>query len=205
MRYAILLMILVVLIAGCAKKLPVTQQDVKEVGDMDIGGKKILMIIAPDGFRDEEFLEPKAVFENSGAEVTVASKGVKTAKGKLGATADVDIDIAEADANNYDAIVFIGGPGASVYFDDSAALKLAKDSYTLGKVTAAICIAPSILANAGVLEGHKATCFESESGNVNAKSAGYTGDPVTVDGKIVTGNGPAAAKRFGQEIVKLLG
>jgi protease I len=205
MRCAILLLILVVLLAGCAKELPVMQQDVKEVGDMDIGGKNILMIIAPDGFRDEEFLEPKAVFENAGAEVTVASKGVKTAKGKLGATADVDIDITDADASQYDAVVFIGGPGAAVYFDDPAALKLAKDAYSMGKVTAAICIAPSILANAGVLEGKKATCFESESENVNQKSAGYTGDPVTVDGKIVTGNGPAAAKRFGQEIVQLLG
>ncbi|MBW2971655.1 DJ-1/PfpI family protein [Candidatus Woesearchaeota archaeon] len=167
--------------------------------------KKILMVIAPEGFRDEEFLEPKKVFEGAGAEVTVASKGVKVAKGKLGATADVDMDISEASADDYDAVVFIGGPGAAVYFDDPVALNLAQKSYNSGKVTAAICIAPSILANAGVLDGKQATSFESESRNIEAKSAGYTGKPVTVDGKIVTANGPAAAKKFGEAIVKLLG
>ncbi|MBN1544218.1 DJ-1/PfpI family protein [Candidatus Woesearchaeota archaeon] len=175
-----------------------------EVVSMDISGKSILMVIAPEGFRDEEFLEPEAVFERAGADVTVASKGVSVAKGKLGATAEVDIDISDVNVEDYDAVVFIGGPGASVYFDDPTALKIAKDAYAAGKVAAAICIAPSILANAGVLKGRKATCFESESGNVGEKSAGYTGEPVTVDGLIVTANGPAAAKRFGQEIVKLL-
>ncbi len=171
---------------------------------MDVSGKKVLMVIAPENFRDEEFAEPKEIFEGSSAEVTVASKGVKKAKGKLGATADVDIDIGEADADDYDAVVFIGGPGSSVYFEDPVALNLAEKAYNAGKVTAAICIAPSILANAGVLDGKKATCFKSESENVESKSAGYTGDPVTIDGKIVTANGPDAAKRFGEEIVKLL-
>ncbi|MBW2997137.1 DJ-1/PfpI family protein [Candidatus Woesearchaeota archaeon] len=195
-----LILLIVILISifsfGCAKE---------EAIQMDASGKKILMIIAPDGFRDEEFLEPKQVFESANAEVTVASKGVKVAKGKLGATADVDIDISEVDALNYDAVVFIGGPGTPVYFNDPAAQKIAKDAYSADKVVAAICIAPSILANSGVLKEHKATCFESESENVNKKSAGYTGDLVTVDGKVVTGNGPEAATKFAQEIVKLLG
>lgn len=204
MRYAIILVMLLALLAGCAGA-PAEERAVEEVGTMDISGKKIVMVVAPEDFRDEEFFDPKEVFESAGAEVDVASKGVKTAKGKLGASADVDVDIREVDANAYDAVVFVGGPGSSVYFDDRDALRLAKDSYSLGKVTAAICIAPSILANAGVLEEHKATCFSSESENVNRKSKGYTGDPVTVDGNIVTANGPAAAKRFGEEIVKLLG
>lgn len=197
MKRLILSMIILISIFsfGCAKE---------EAIQMDVSGKKILMVIAPDGFRDEEFLEPKQVFESANAEVTVASKGVKVAKGKLGASAYVDIDISDVDALKYDAVVFIGGPGASVYFDDPAVHKIAKDAYSADKVVAAICIAPSILANAGVLKEHKATCFESESENVNVKSKGYTGNPVTVDGKIVTGNGPGAAKKFGQEIVKLL-
>ena len=48
---------------------------------------KIVMIIAPENYRDEEFQEPKGVFEEKGFEVTVASKGVKEAKGMLGGTA----------------------------------------------------------------------------------------------------------------------
>ena len=195
-RLILLTVILIsILTFGCAK------EGIK----VDLSGKKILMVVAPDSFRDEELLEPKKIFENLNAEVTVASKGVSTAKGKLGATVDVDVDIADADANNYDAVVFVGGPGTTVYFDDPAALKLAKDSYSLGKVTAAICIAPSILANAGVLEAKKATAFESEADNINAKSEGYTGETVTVDENIITGNGPEASKQFADAIANQLG
>jgi protease I len=201
---SILLFTLVLFLAtGCAEA-PITKEVTQDEEVVSVSGKKILMIIAPDGFRDEEFLEPKQVFDNAGASVTVASKGVKTAKGKLGATANVDVDISAVNATDYDAVVFVGGPGTTVYFDDPAAHKIAKDSFTAGKLTAAICIAPSILANAGVLKGKKATAFESESDNIDAKSAGYTGRPITVDGNIVTANGPAVAKDFGEEIIKLL-
>lgn len=166
--------------------------------------KKILMIVAPEYFRDEEFLHPKDVFEEAGIKVTVASKEVKVAKGRFGAEAKVDLDISGVKPADYDAVVFVGGPGASVYFDDPVAHKIAKDAYKAGKIIAAICIAPTILANAGVLKTHNATCFESESDNIDDKSKGYTGDDVTVSGKVVTANGPAAAKKFGIEILKLI-
>ncbi|HII71849.1 TPA: DJ-1 family protein [Candidatus Woesearchaeota archaeon] len=186
------------LVAGCAK---VGKQEVEQV---KVSGKKILMVVAPENFRDEEFFDPKEVFESAGASVTVTSKGVQEAKGKLGRNTPVDIDISEADAYDFDAVVFVGGPGATVYFDDGYAHKLASDALIQGKVVAAICIAPSIIANAGILQDRKATAFESEKDNINAKSAGYTGQPVTVDGKVVTGNGPEAAKQFGEAIVRLL-
>lgn len=160
----------------------------------------IVMIVAPDGYRDEELNEPKAVLEKAGANVKIASKGVSTAKGKLGGSINVDMDISEVNAADYDAVVFIGGPGASVYFDDAAAQNIAKQAVEQGKVLAAICIAPSTLANAGVLEGKKATCFSSEAGNLQEKGAQYTGEDVTVDGSIITANGPEAATKFGETI-----
>ncbi len=119
------------------------------------------MVIAPKNFRDEEFMVPKQVFENSGFEVTVASKGVKQATGMFTATAEVDKDIGEVDITGYEAIVFVGGGGASVYYEDKTALDLAKLFYENGKVTAAICIAPGILAKAGILTGKRATIWDS--------------------------------------------
>lgn len=166
--------------------------------------KKVLMIISPENFRDEELLDPKKVFEDNNIKVTIASRGIDTAKGKLGVTVGVDIDIADVNVDNYNAIIFVGGPGASIYFDDSTALSIAKGAYSKGKIIAAICIAPSILANAGILAGRKATCFQSEAENLKSRGASYTGEPVTIDGKIVTASGPYAATSFGQEIVKLL-
>lgn len=167
--------------------------------------KSILMIIAPEGFRDEEFLEPKKIFEKNNIKVTVASKGVKTAKGKLGAEAKIDKDITAVALDDYGALVFVGGPGASVYFEDDTVLEMAKEAYDDGKVIAAICIAPSILANAGILSGKKATCFNSESSNLEDQGAKYTGTAVEIDENIITANGPGAAKTFGEEIVKAIG
>lgn len=165
---------------------------------------KILMIVAPEGFRDEECFEPKKVFEQNGAELAIASKGVKEAKGKLGKSIKVDLDISEVEVADYDAVVFVGGPGAVEYFDDANALDIAKDAFEQGKVVAAICIAPSILANAGILAGKNATSYPSEKENLKAKGAIYTGEPVAADGNIVTANGPAAAKDFGKAILDAL-
>ncbi len=186
--------LVLLLLAGCAK---VHVED-------EIMAKKVLMVVAPVNFRDEECLEPKKTFESKGMNVTIASKGVKTAKGALGASLPVGIDLSEVDVSEYDAVVFVGGPGAAVYFNNSAAMKIARDAAAQGKVLAAICIAPSILANGGVLEGVNATSFPSEKSNLEAKGANYTGADLTVDGNIITANGPAAAKKFGNAIVEAL-
>jgi len=185
----------VVLIAGCIER---------EVSMPDLSGKNVLMIVAPVNFRDEELLTPRKILEGAKANVTIASKGVKIARGMLGANVDVDIELSQVDVAEYDAVVFVGGTGAEVYFNDSTALKIAKDAYDQGKVVAAICIAPSILANAGILEGRSATAFPSEAGNLEEKGANYTGELVTVDGKIITGKGPEAASQFGRTIAENL-
>jgi len=160
----------------------------------------ILIILAPENFRDEEFFEPKRVLEKEGFEITIASKGVKTAKGKLGSEVEINKDLSAVNVNEYGAVVFIGGGGASVYFEDADALNIAQEAYENGKIIAAICIAPSILANAGILEGKKATCFSSEATNLEDQDAKYTGNDVEVDGKIITANGPKSAQKFGEEI-----
>ena len=167
-------------------------------------GKKVLFIIAPAGFREEELFEPKAVLESAGAQTFIASRKTGTIQGAGGGKASATIALASADATDHDAIVFVGGSGAEAYFNDATAQKIAKDAFDKGKILAAICIAPSILANAGILKGKKATCFSSEAGNLKAKGASYTGQAVTVDGKIITANGPGAARQFGQEIAKAL-
>lgn len=167
---------------------------------MDLSSKKILMVVAPKNFRDEELLEPKGVFEGYGADVTIAST-VSEPRGMFGARVSA-ISLEDVDVNEYDAVVFVGGSGSSVYFNNSRILAMAKKSYEAGKVTAAICIAPSILANAGILKGKKATTYPSEKGNLEAKGTIYTGKAVTQDGKIITASGPQAARQFAEAISK---
>ena len=167
--------------------------------------KSVLMVIAPETFRDEEYAHPKEVLETRGARVVTASSHTGTCRGKLGMEAEATVTVADSDARDYDAVVFVGGAGAATYFDDPDAHRIARTALETGRVTAAICIAPSILAHAGLLEGRRVTAFESQHDDVVAHGAQWTGEPVTVDGLIITANGPEAASGFGEAIAEALG
>jgi protease I len=136
-------------------------------------------------------------------ECVIASKHIASLKGVMGNIVESTITLREID-NGFDAIIFVGGNGAGQYFNDSEAKGIARKYFELDRVVAAICIAPSILANAGILKGKKATCFASEKNNLEDKGAIYSKSPVVVDGKIITASGPVVAKQFGEEILKAL-
>lgn len=175
-----------------------------EAEEMKISGKNVLMIVASRNFRDEEYLEPRSVLENAGAKITIASSSLEVSKGMLGAKVKPDILVGDVDVADYDAILFIGGPGSSEYFNDPKAHSIAREAVDADKVLGAICIAPSTLANAGVLEGKKATCFFSEKGNLVKRGSAYTGRGVEVDGNIITSDGPRSAREFGETILQKL-
>ena len=166
--------------------------------------KQVVLIIAHEGFRDEEYTEPHAVLEDRGFQVTVASSSLETATGMLGAQVQPDILVSDIVVSDYAAIVFIGGPGAAEYWDDPTAHRIAQEAVAQGKVLAAICIAPVTLARAGVLQGKQATVFESATGEVEAGGAICTGESVVCDGLIITANGPGAARQFGETIATAL-
>ncbi len=166
--------------------------------------KSILMIIASQNFRDEELLKPKEIFEKRGFKVTIASSSLNTATGMLGAKITPNLLINKVNVKDYDAVVFVGGTGATEYFNNPVALKIAQETIKQNKVLAAICIAPRILAEAGVLQNRKATVWSSEASALKRKGAIYTGEDVTVDGKVVTASGPHAAEAFATAILKLL-
>lgn len=166
--------------------------------------KKIVMIIAERMFEASEYKESKDIFEQEGAKVIVAGSTLSEASGSglYMMTVKPDILITDIETKNFDAIVFIGGIGCAEYFDNPMAHKIAKQALDQGKIIAAICGAPVILANAGLLKGKKVTT--SRSYNIKQKGAIYTGNPVEHDGNIITANGPGAATEFGKAIVSAL-
>ncbi len=166
--------------------------------------KKAVMIIAFEGFRDEEYDVPKKILEKAGIAVTTASSKVGAARGKLGMSAKVDINLKSVNVPDYDAVIFVGGPGSYDYFDDPIAQGIAKDAVKEQKILAAICSASSILANAGLLKGVKATSFPGEADNLKNKGARYSPSGLEVDGRIITADGPPHAKQFGEAIIKAL-
>jgi protease I len=165
---------------------------------------RIAMIIAPSDFRDEEYEVPKQTFESEDIEVNTFTKGVYEARGALGSVVHVDGMLEPSFSPEvFDAVVFVGGAGARVYFNDTQVLDIVRNAFNQGKIVAAICIAPSILANAGVLQGKKATSYTSEQSNLEERGAIVVQKDVVVDGLIVTANGPSAAGVFAKEIIAL--
>lgn len=182
----------------------------EEKGKLPLEGKIILMIIAHENFRDEEYSVPKDFLSRNGAKIVTASSSLETATGMLGAKVKPDILFSEIKVKDYAVVIFVGGSGASEYWNNPSAHKIAQETVKEGKLLAAICIAPVTLANAGVLKDKKATVFSSEKNKLVAKGAKYTGKPVekdldpTTKSKIITAQSPKEAKLFAEEIKKTL-
>lgn len=194
----IMFVLLFLFLLGCSQQN--VEEDFKNTEEV-VYMAKALFIIAPENFKDEEYFTPKNVLEQNNIEVITASLK-EEATSVAGERVKVDLLLDDADSN-YDAIVFIGGGGASVFFDNAKAHSLAKEFFNSGKVTAAICIAPVTLANAGVLKGKKATVWNGDYvSKLESGGATYTGNNVEVDGNIVTANGPGAAEEFGNKLVE---
>lgn len=160
----------------------------------------VLMIIAPERFRDEELFVTKDELEKAGHTTMIASKTRGICPGSRGGFATAALALDELLLDTYDAVVFVGGGGSKIFFTDPMALHIAKEMSAKGKVVAAICLAPVILANAGVLIGKNATVAGTEARTIESQGAKYTGPGVTVDGNIVTGNAPKSSRLFGQMI-----
>jgi len=176
---------------------------------MEQENKKVAIVTAFKDFRDEEYFVPKEILEKAGVEVKTASNQKGTARGADGGEAKVDLLISEINPVEFDAVVFVGGPGCLDNLDNETSYKVIKETVAQGKVLASICISPVILAKAGVLQGKKATVWSSSMDRGPVKTleengADYQEESVVVDGKIITGNGPGAAKEFGQAIVEVL-
>ena len=166
---------------------------------------KALLVIAQDGYQDRELEDTATGLSDAGFEIVLAAKEAGYCKGKLGGTQQASIAMHDVHVGDYDRIAFIGGPGAGILASDAEALKLANDAYRTNMPLGAICIAPTILAKAKVLAGKRATVWGSPEAIeiLQTYGAQYTGDSVTVDENIVTGNGPDAAIEFGKALAAL--
>lgn len=165
---------------------------------------KIALFIAFNGFRDEEYVEPKKVLEAAGHKVTTVSTAKGEARGKFRVTAQVDKTIDEISPADYDALALVGGPGALEQLDNPKVHALFKKAAELGKIYAAICISPVVLAHAGLLKGKTVTCWPDGAPELQKAGASYTGSELEIDGKLITASGPVPARRYGQAIAEAL-
>jgi protease I len=169
-----------------------------------ISDKKIVMVIAPRLFRDEEFKIPYELFCSCGAKVSIASTSLSEAMGKLGLKINPEILVSDIDESEFDAIVFVGGPGIKELWDNKELHKLTIKFFDSGKITAAICSAPVIFSRAGIINGKKVTSFPGDEAEMLKGNSIYTSTTVQKDGNIITGNGPAASQEFAELVLNSL-
>lgn len=177
--------------------------------------KKVLLIVANEGFQATEYFETKKVLESAGFKVFTASdrpENIKTdrfqATAHDGSVVEVDMPLEAVFVDDYDAIFVIGGPKALEHLDNYEVYRIVQDANAVEDVVfGGICIAPRILANAGVLNGRKATGWDGdgELQHVFDESETlYVKTHVVVDRNLITAIGPSAAKEFGEAIVQTL-
>ena len=147
-------------------------------------------------------LRARAALQAGGHHVVVASTHVGRCPGSRGGHVYAEVPLDAQRAADYEAIVFVGG--SKLLWRDEDALRLAREAADGNKVLGAICLAPVILGNAGVLRGRKAAVAGTEARTIEMAGAAYTGPGVTVDGNVVTANGPKSATLFGQRLAGLL-
>ncbi len=190
-----LLLCVTVILAGLA---------ISGASAQSLSAKKALLIIPSANFQDDEFAQPLGLLKNQGVIVTVASTTLDEVTGMNGAKTKPDVLLKEVSVEGFDAIVFIGGSGAMEYVDDPLAHTIAREAIAKNKIVGGICLAPRILASAGVLKDKKATVYPTEGDKLKACGVNYTAKPVERDGNVITADGPGSAVAFGEALVAAL-
>ena len=165
---------------------------------------KVYVFLA-DGFEDVEALIPVDVLRRGGVEVvTVSTTEFPLVESAHGVNIEADVQFDQCDFSDADLLMLPGGmPGASNLFEHEGVCQAVKAQAAAGKKVAAICAAPAVvLAQLGILDGKRATCYPGFEKMLTKTD--YTGDLVTVDGNITTGEGPAAAFPYAYELLSQL-
>lgn len=170
--------------------------------------QQVAFLVAHKNFRDEEYFLPREVLEAEDFLVKSFSDKEGVAQGAQGGEVETK-HYQSISSEDFQAIILIGGPGAPKYLDTDSVYQLVKKFNDDNKLIAAICISPTILAKAGLLEGKEATVWTSEMDKsaidvLEHNGAQYLSESVVKDGRIITADGPQSAKVFGRALVKAL-
>jgi len=167
----------------------------------------LVIVVPPDKYHDTEFSDPMLALDSAGVKVTIASTKIGTIKGVLKDSIQSTMLISDVQIKRYDAICIMGGTGTGKYLWENEQLKQLIVSFDKKeKLVTGICAGAVSLARAGVLKEKKATTYPVKGFIEQLENAGakYSADPVIIDGRIVTANGPVGARNFGRAIVREL-
>lgn len=145
------------------------------------------------------------LLRRAGIEVTSAGLNAGSVTASRGVTLIPDTDLESALKSDYDMIVLPGGlPGADHLDDDERIRSILRKMSDDNKYIAAICAAPKVLANAGVLAGKTATSYPGFLDGLGLSDTTLSNEAVVRDGKVITSRGPGTAIDFALELIEVL-
>lgn len=160
----------------------------------------MIYVLLVDGFEEVEAITPIDILRRCGAEVKTVGVNKKTVCGSHNICVSADIMFDEIDKQAMEMLILPGGPGHGELKCDKVydLINFANDKKYIG----AICAAPSILGEMGLLKDKKATCFPGFEDML--LGAEVSSEKCVTDGKTVTAKGAGAASEFGFALAELV-
>ncbi len=164
----------------------------------------MVAVLFAEGFETIEALTPCDILRRGGVDVRLVSTGSgKTVKSSHGIPVVCDITLDQLDPGLVDMFILPGGmPGSNNLYADERVRALVRSHALEGKPTAAICAAPYILGQLGLLQGKRATCYPGFEDRLTGASV--VSASVVRDGNILTANGAGAALDFSLAALEML-
>jgi protease I len=157
-------------------------------------------------FEDSEFRFPYDRVREAGHEAVIvgveASKALKGERGKESIT--TELAVREVSADDFDALVIPGGYSPDRLRLDPQMVAFARDFFVAGKPVAAVCHAPSMLIEAGVVDGRTLTSWPSIKTDLLNAGAHWVDDEVVEDGNLITSRKPRDLRAFSDAILRQL-
>jgi len=165
---------------------------------------KALVFLAP-GFEEIEASTIVDILRRCDVEVTMVGLKRDFVDGAHGVKFIPDKSIDEVTLNEFDAVICPGGaPGYENLRKDQRVLTMVKEAFESNKLVAAVCAAPAVLSDAGVLEGKACTIYPGMEDELRKGGGKPKEDLVVVDGSIITSRGPATALLFALKLAERL-
>jgi 4-methyl-5(b-hydroxyethyl)-thiazole monophosphate biosynthesis len=161
--------------------------------------KRVLCLLE-NGFEEIEAVTPVDLLRRAGVEVVMAGVSGMDVVGKCGMRFRADALLEDAGGGDFDVLLLAGGPAVKELRGNEKVLTLIRRFHSEDKLIAAICAAPLLLKDAGLIDGKRITAHFSTGVELPAS----TGEPVVVDGRLVTSRGAGTALDFGLELVRIL-